>query len=644
MTIQYDPNNPYNLKPDGTPMAGTGPTPTAEASAANSNPQSSDPSKPNYNVGGAQLPGYPAAPTTGSPTAGDLYGDLGKAQAAKTNIYAPDNVATTSANTRQDVLRTFQSQIDALNAGAAAARARITSEFAPVAAGRVGGSTATQSRRGLLGSDFGNAQTDNVNKQNADELSSKISASDMSYAGAMNQLIQFIAGEQDKEVQFRSDQSSKGADAKISEIQGRIERATQSATASAKAMLALGISDATNPAYTDGIKKIASTTGLTTDQVTGILNDTKMAQQKTKLENQKLQGEAAAAGRTTLSPGTEVIGADGKPIASLPKFSAEKTTDAFGNESLSTFNETTGKFGGGASPAPGGVTPAPVTLPQGQKPATSAPATSLSFDQYGLMANTDFKPDNQVDQLAQTYLDRYIKSGSIPTASTLGRALKPGALAAIESRAGDLYFKATGQPLPTPQIIKKYQDIIGKNALMANNLKIQEQTVSKNVDLSIANLKKNDLNSTGFKPLDNLINTISDAFNDPATGQLIAQNSTIQNELGSLLSIKNAGGTTMFDKMMSAGIITSGDNDAQVKAKVTALMTEAANFADAIASANADAYKITDPFLQDPQNPLRAIYSKAPSGTVPIVGPDGTQYYIPSANVDKAISQGAKRL
>lgn len=317
-------------------------------------------------------------------------------------------------------------------------------------------------------------------------------------------------------------------------------------------------------------------------------------------------------------------------------YQVENSTDAFGNPVSKIFDSTTGKFVSGGNG--GAITDSTVSngTPIVGSGGTGTGSNKLSFDQYGLLANTDFNPTNMVDALSQKYLDQYIKNGTVPTASTLGRSMKPEAMAQVDSRARDLYFKATGTALPSPQIIKGYQDIITKNNQLANNLQIQEQTVKNNVDLSLANIKKNNLNSIGFKPLDNFINSVNDMLNDPATGQLIAQNSTIQNELGSLLAVKNASGTTVYDKLTSAGIITSADNEAQIKSKVGALLGEASNFADSLKNANASLYKQVDPFLQDPNNPARAqmkvesalnkiganyndVISKTPQGKIPVL-------------------------
>lgn len=350
------------------------------------------------------------------------------------------------------------------------------------------------------------------------------------------------------------------------------------------------------------------------------------------------------------------LGAGGlQKLATTPQLGSYQVvkggTDAFGNPLPDRiFNSKTGQFVGGsigASPttdvgvSAGGTNPAPILGSGGM----GSGKNKLSFDQYGLLANTDFKPDNMVDGLAQKYLDQYIKNGTVPTASSLGRNMKPEAMAQVDSRARDLYFQATGQALPNPEIIKGYQQLINNNNQMANNLKIQERTVSQNVDFSLANMKKNDLNSSNFQPLNNLINTVGQMFSDPNIGQLIAQNTTIQNELGSLLAVKNASGTTVYDKLTSAGIIGRNDTPAVVTQKVNALMTEAANFADSISHANADIYKQIDPFLQDANNPLRNqvkvenalsskninyqdVIQKTPAGKIPVMDSSGNVGYI----------------
>lgn len=350
-------------------------------------------------------------------------------------------------------------------------------------------------------------------------------------------------------------------------------------------------------------------------------------------EDAKNNGASASVIQSILSSPDEAsaIMASGK-YGVAKNWDIQKVVDSLGGESLMAINKNNPmeRYSISDTSKISDVVNTPTT-PMGSSVNSK---TGLSFAQYGLIANTDFKPTNATDQLALKYVDQYLKSGTIPTASSLGRQIKPEGLAAIDSRARDLYFKATGSSLPNPKIIKGYQDIITNNNKLANNLKIQEQTVSNNVDLSVQNLKSHDLNWSGFKPLDSVINTVQDMFNDPNVGQLIAQNQTIQNELGSLLAVKNSSGTTVHDKLAGAGIISPNDNDEQVSAKVNAIMKEATNFADALNTANSDMYKQIDPLMQDPNNPLRSLAMRTPEEKI-------TDYYTNNptkrVSIDKAM-------
>lgn len=628
------------ITPITTDAAGN---PISGGKVVNYDPTSKDSGVIDFGNGKTSAP--PVKPTP-QPTIAQLYGGAttldqaaAQADAARTAAYDPATIAANEGKTRSEVLSQYQSELDSLDQAAAEARARITTQFAPIAAGRVGQTTALNARRGLSGSDFGSAATDTTNKANADELSAKIADSDAIYSNQRSSLIQFIAGEADKEIALRQDASQKGADAKISEIQNRTQRAQSSAQASVKAMIAAGVTDSSNPNYSDSINQIATNTGLTKDQVTSLFTDAKITAAQAAAAAQKAAAEAAAAGRTSVGAGDVVLGPDGKPIGSNPKTGA--TTDAFGNPLFYTESGAPGKGGG---PSGGGTAPSPVTLPPSSNSNTNAPTkdpndshlpvaqtilgktydkngdptsgtpaapaenANAPFEEYGLLSKTDFNPKDQTDQLAQLYLDKYIKSGDVPTASTMGRSIKPGLMAAITSRAADLYYKATGNPLPNPNIIKAQQDIIAANYKLGNNLSIQEGTVKDNINLSLDNMTKSGLNSSGFKPLDELIDNIKGTLQDPNVGQFLAQNSTIQNELGSLLAVKNAGGTTVYDKLTSAGIISSGDSKDVIQKKVNALIAEAGNLSKALTNANGTAYGFTDPLLQDPNNPARAAY------------------------------------
>lgn len=347
---------------------------------------------------------------------------------------------------------------------------------------------------------------------------------------------------------------------------------------------------------------------------------------------------------------TSITGVSVQALAGMSSASYEVVKggqDAFGNPLPDKiFNKKTGKFvsGGYAGTVP--------TTPFGSTSGGTGGAASnqgpgiigsgganngLSFDQYGLLANTNFKPGNMVDQLAQKYIDQYTKNGTVPTASSLGRNMKPEAMAQVDARARELYFQATGMPLPNPEILKGYQKIITSNNQFANNLSVQEQTVKSNFGLNLENLQKSDLNSSNINAINTFLDNVKQYWlGNPDAAQYALQNSTIQNEIGSLLAVRNASGTTVHDKLVSAGLVPKGASLDQQKAILVTLMQEADNAKSALSNATGDLYKQVDPLVQDPNNPVRShmqvenalnrvgasykdVISKTPKGQIPVI-------------------------
>jgi hypothetical protein len=317
-----------------------------------------------------------------------------------------------------------------------------------------------------------------------------------------------------------------------------------------------------------------------------------------------------------------------EPQTGRYKDSITSTTDAFGNQvqHVRVLDTLTGQFVN----APAGVTAATLNS-NPSAAATAAPAggtsnsntlgNGLSFDQYGLLAKTDFNPNaggqtGTVDQLAFNYLDTYLKNGTVPTASTLGRNMKPAGFAAVEARARDLYYQATGSALPNPQVIKGYQQqLVGNNKLL-NNLAVQEGTIEQNSALLLQNLNGSNINQAA-PVINGIIDGIRNSLGDPDVAQFLAQNTTVGNELGSLLALKNAQGTTVHDKLEAAGIISANDNANQIAAKVKILMQEALNSRSAINAANTDLYRQIDPLMQDQNNPLRTQQQNVQANSYP---------------------------
>lgn len=119
---------------------------------------------------------YKPTTTPTTPTVGDVYGAISGAQTDPNLSKAEKDLETFNSNAagqisnvdegavRAQTLKNFQGEIDATNALFAEKlnAARIAG------AGRLGNSTSIQARRGLIGSDFGSAETDTVNTGNRD--------------------------------------------------------------------------------------------------------------------------------------------------------------------------------------------------------------------------------------------------------------------------------------------------------------------------------------------------------------------------------------------------------------------------------------------------------------------------------------------
>lgn len=240
----------------------------------------------------------------------------------------------------------------------------------------------------------------------------------------------------------------------------------------------------------------------------------------------------------------------------------------------------------------------------------------LPTAEYGLLANVQgFDPTGKnsdqaggIDSAAYNYLKQYLTQGKTPTAASVGVSTRAGSGAlfnTISNRASDVYFQATGQPMPDLNTLNANKKLLTGNNSILNTLNLQEKTISSNADLLLKNLDGNNINQAA--PIINgVIDSVKNALGDPNVAQYLAQNTTIANELGSLLALKNASGTTVHDKLESAGLIDKNDNADQIAAKVKVLMQEAENGRQAIGAASADLYQQIDPLGINPQNPANA--------------------------------------
>lgn len=237
----------------------------------------------------------------------------------------------------------------------------------------------------------------------------------------------------------------------------------------------------------------------------------------------------------------------------------------------------------------------------------------LPISQYGALANVQgFDPgtgsDAQItDSMAYNYLTEYL-NGQTPSASSLGISTRTGSGAQFDKaaqRAKTLYNQATGQNLPNQTVLTNNLGLVSKNNALLNNLNVQTGVIQKNFGLSLDNQNASNVNELA-PAINKVLNSLSDASGSTSVAQYLSQNETLQQELAALLSVKNASGVTVADKLSSQDLLKSGASVAQQKQILSTLMKEAGNQQQTIGEANAELYKQTDPLGLDPNNPVNA--------------------------------------
>lgn len=249
--------------------------------------------------------------------------------------------------------------------------------------------------------------------------------------------------------------------------------------------------------------------------------------------------------------------------------------------------------------------------------------TPPSFNEYGLLSTTDINTKSQGDKMALSYLNQVL-SGTNPPRTTGSLAGQMQANAA--DRAASLYTQATGQPLPNPTILKGNLGLINANNKLLNSNVIQADTVDKNMNLAISGMKAGNINQS-YTFVNSIVNSVNQAIGDPATVQAMISNGTIGKELGNLLSIKNAGGTTVSDSDLGAKLIDKNAPVATQIASLQRLVAEAKNIHGAVQTQNYSLYAQTDPLMKDPSNPIRPAAKAVISGQpVTLIYPDGSTH------------------
>lgn len=327
-------------------------------------------------------------------------------------------------------------------------------------------------------------------------------------------------------------------------------------------------------------------------------------------------------------------------------FASFKTPEAGQQAIASTLNTIAQKQGAGATLQ--SVLNTYANLGSG---SSGTGTNGLSTAEYGLLSNVKgFDPGaagspqtnkQVIDQGAFNYLKSYL-SGQTPSASG-GMGGIPAKVYAsdVQARANELYTQATGQALPTADQLSANLDLIKGNNAMINSLGINAPTISAN-----ARLLKNKITAANINQNAPAINAIIDpiiqALGNPAVASYAAQNSTLSNELGSLLALKNAsgsGGSTVHDKLVAADLINKDSSASQIASAVNTVLQEAANAQSAISTASMKLYLKTDPMQIDPSNPLNGTMPLTftdPSGASTSFDPNS----LSSSEVNELLQQG----
>lgn len=209
---------------------------------------------------------------------------------------------------RRDTLRGFQSEIDALNNVYAdkLSRAKVEGQ------GRLGTTGAVNARRGLLGSDFGNATTDRVNAGN-EEIYGSIEAEKQA---KISELLRAASDEGSKAIEAKRLAKNSSLKDYIQNLSEATNEATKRAGTVAAGFLNGGY-DIDDESMKGVLEQAAQNAGVDVKQI-------KEAYKLAKQTQDKAAEEAAKEGQFNLSEGQARYDANGKLIAQRGKTYAPK--------------------------------------------------------------------------------------------------------------------------------------------------------------------------------------------------------------------------------------------------------------------------------------------------------------------------------
>lgn len=265
-----------------------------------------------------------------------------------------------------------------------------------------------------------------------------------------------------------------------------------------------------------------------------------------------------------------------------------------------------------------------------------APTTQSALQTAGAPA---FNPNaggsqGAIDTAALSYLQNWLSGTQPTTTNTTGmRSSSNAVFLDVTQRAKQLYTAATGQELPNMTTLTGQLTNLGTNNTLLNTINTQTGVIAKNFGLSIANMTANNINS-GPPAINGTLDALAQLAGSTSTAQYLEQNSTLTNEIGTLLSLKNASGTTVADKLAASEQVPSDLSLDQQKSILAIVQKEALNQQISLANASLQLYGQTDPLNINPANPMSNPNYSALSGAgftwignKDYLSPDGTSIY-----------------
>lgn len=356
--LQNNPNLPAGYMTDATNKIFRAPSTTAPASVAPASPGSVAPAATPTATSNPGSTGTGSNGSTGSnnpsgKTMADLYyglipsgnPELDSALAAQKLQIKNDSNPVDEASIRDRVMQGFQSQIDSLNQAYAEQKRAALEAFKPTEQNRLGSNIAQQARGGLLGSDFGSAQTDRVNTRNAQDEQDIAAKIDAERVAALKDIYNKADALAADEINKKQDAYRQGPAALVTFLQGQETRKNQNVSDTINNIINSGATP-----NDDMYKYLADTLGVSTDTLKSKYGVAKKAADELAAKNAKANYETVAPGSTIVDPAT------GKVVYTAPeKASANKDwvhVPATKYQREGYFNQSTGEFKPGTAGKP----------------------------------------------------------------------------------------------------------------------------------------------------------------------------------------------------------------------------------------------------------------------------------------------------